>query len=287
MKEFSGKTAIVTGGASGVGKCLVEVFCKQDMNVVIADIQQDAIDLAVTELSDKDFRVIGIQSDVTDLKSMENLAEKAEQSFGNIHILCNNAGIGLKESGKDFWEHTLNSWRWAFEVNSLGIVNGCRAILPKMLAHGKEGHLVNTSSGNGGLSSLPNSPIYAASKAAATSMSEVLHYQLDRMNSRIHAHVLFPGPHLVNTNLLDAARNRPEDLRDGDEDQGYKSFAELSEATGLAFDLTEPEEVAEFCFECIKKDQFWMIPESDKQDARIRERAESMLSRTNPIPSEL
>jgi len=287
MKEFSGKTAIVTGGASGVGKCLVEVFAKQGMNVVIADIQQDAIDLAVTELSGKDLKVVGIQADVTSLDSMANLADKAEQIFGNIHVLCNNAGIGLKESGKDFWEHTLNSWRWAFEVNSLGIVNGCQAILPKMLAHGEEGHVVNTSSGNGGLSSLPNSPIYAASKAAATSMSEVLHYQLDRMNSPIHAHVLFPGPHLVNTNLLDAARNRPEDLLDGDEGEGYKSFAELSEATGLAFDLTEPEEVAEFCFECMKKDQFWMIPESDKQDARIRERAQSMLSRTNPSPPEL
>jgi len=107
------------------------------------------------------------------------------------------------------------------------------------------------------------------------------------MNSPIHAHVLFPGPHLVNTNLLDAARNRPEDLLDGDEGEGYKSFAELSEATGLAFDLTEPEEVAEFCFECMKKDQFWMIPESDKQDARISERAQSMLSRTNPSPPEL
>jgi NAD(P)-dependent dehydrogenase (short-subunit alcohol dehydrogenase family) len=287
MKEFSGKTAIVTGGASGVGKCLVEVFAKQGMNVVIADIQQDAIDLAVTELSGKGLKVVGIQADVTSLDSMANLADKAEQVFGNIHVLCNNAGIGLKESGRDFWEHTLNSWRWAFEVNSLGIVNGCQAILPKMLAHGEEGHVVNTSSGNGGLSSLPNSPIYAASKAAATSMSEVLHYQLDRMNSPIHAHVLFPGPHLVNTNLLDAARNRPEDLLDGDEGEGYKSFAELSEATGLAFDLTEPEEVAEFCFECMKKDQFWMIPESDKQDARIRERAQSMLSRTNPSPPEL
>ena len=221
MKEFSGKTAIVTGGASGVGKCLVEVFAKQGMNVVIADIQQDAIDLAVTELSGKGLKVVGIQADVTSLDSMANLADKAEQVFGNIHVLCNNAGIGLKESGRDFWEHTLNSWRWAFEVNSLGIVNGCQAILPKMLAHGEEGHVVNTSSGNGGLSSLPNSPIYAASKAAATSMSEVLHYQLDRMNSPIHAHVLFPGPHLVNTNLLDAARNRPEDLLDGDEGEGY------------------------------------------------------------------
>lgn len=283
MKEFSGKTAIVTGGASGVGRCLCEVFGKAGMNVVIADIQQEAIDTTTAELASKGYKVVGVQADVTNYESMENLADKAEAAFGNVHILCNNAGVGIKESGKDFWEHSLKSWRFAVEVNSMGIVNGTKAILPRMLAHGEEGHIVNTSSGNGGISSFPNSPIYAASKAMVTSMSEVLHYQLDRNQSAIHAHVLFPGPHLVNTNLLDSNRNRPAELRDDDDMADHKNFKELSEATGIEFTLTEPEEVAEFCFECLQKNQFWMMPESEKQDERIRQRAESMLSRTNPV----
>jgi len=285
MKDFKGKTAVVTGGASGVGRAMCELFAFQGMNVVMADIELHALDTSASALREKGFNILGVKADVTSSESMQRLAEKSVAKFGNIHILCNNAGIGLKEAGKNFWEHAPNDWRWAFEVNSLGITNGIRAFVPGMLEHGEEGHVVNTSSGNGGLSSFPNSPIYAASKAAVTSMSEVLHYQFTSLGCALRAHVLFPGPNLVNTNLLAASRNRPEALKDGTESADeYKTFQELSDAIGYDLQITEPEEVAEFCLQCIKKNQFWMLADSDTQDDRIRKRAESMLSRSNPTP---
>lgn len=286
MADLSGKTAVVTGGASGVGYCLCEVFLRRGMNVVVADIEAPALEQALARLQEAGHageRMLGVKTDVTSADSVEELAERTYRHFGAVHILCNNAGVGIKEAQRRLWTLTERDWEWGYNVNVMGVVNGIRAFVPRMLAAGEPGHIVNTSSGNGGLTSLPTTPIYASSKAAVTSLTEVLHYQLLMDGSALQAHLLFPGPHLVNTNILASERNRPERLRDGEPASSYLSMQELAKSAGVDFQLTEPMEVAETCLEGIENNRFWILPASDKQDARVRERSRSILERSNPI----
>ena len=166
----------------------------------------------------------------------------------------------------------------------MGVANGIRAFVPAMLAHGEPGHVVNTSSGNGGLTSMPTTPVYAASKAAVTSLTEVLHYQFLMDRAALQAHVLFPGPHLVNTNILSAMRNRPAELRDEDAPVAYTTMRDLATASGIRnLELTEPEEVAASCLQGMRENRFWILPASTAQDARISRRTRSILDRENPV----
>lgn len=284
MLDLKGKTAVVTGGASGVGRCLVEVFLEKGMRVFAADVEQTALDAAVAELRKRyGDHVAGVRTDVTDASSVERLAENVFSATGAVHVLCNNAGVGIKEAQRRLWTLTAKDWQWGYAVNVMGVVNGIRAFVPRMLASGEPGHVVNTSSGNGGLTSLPTTPVYASSKAAVTSLTEVLHYQFLMDKVPLRAHVLFPGPHLVNTNILASERNRPAALRDGQAEDSYLSMEELARKAGVEFQLTEPSEVAETCLRGIENDQFWILPASERQDRRIRERAENILSRENPV----
>ena len=283
-ESYQGKTAVITGGASGVGRCLCELFAREGMNVVMSDIEAHALEKASGELRAQGLEVIGVQADVASPDSMAALEAASRDAFGNVHILCNNAGVGIKEAQRRMWTLTPNDWRWGFDVNVMGVANGVRAFVPNMLAHGEAGHVVNTSSGNGGLTSMPTTPIYASSKAAVTSMTEVLHYQFLMESAALQAHVLFPGPHLVNTNILSSMRNRPDHLRDDDEPVAYTSMADLAMASGLKnMPLTEPEEVAETCLAGIRAGQFWILPASKANDAQLRARTESILARANPV----
>lgn len=281
--DYHGKTAIVTGGASGVGYCLCDLFARQGMNVVMADIEAAALEAAAGRLREQGLSAIGVQADVTSPDSMADLETASREAFGDVHVLCNNAGVGIKEAQRRLWTLTPNDWQWGFGVNVMGVANGIRAFVPNMLAHGEPGHVVNTSSGNGGLTSLPATPIYAATKAAVTSMSEVLHYQFLMEGAALQAHVLFPGPHIVNTNILSSMRNRPDHLRDDDEPVAYTTMADLAKASGLEnMPLTEPEDVAETCLAGIRAGQFWILPPSKANDAQLKARTENILARANP-----
>lgn len=286
MGDLSGRTAVVTGGASGIGLCLAEVFLRRGMKVVVADIEQAALDRALESLqsmASSPEAVMAVVTDVTSAESVNHLADQAFDRYGAVHILCNNAGVGIKEAQRRLWTLTEHDWRWGFDVNVMGVVNGIRAFVPRMLGSGEAGHVVNTSSGNGGLTSLPTTPIYASSKAAVTSLTEVLHAQLLMDGARLRAHLLFPGPHLVNTNILASERNRPEALRDGTPETTYASMEELARNAGVHFKLTEPMEVAEACLAGIENDQFWILPASEAQDERVRTRTASILARSNPV----
>ena len=186
MEKFKGKTAVVTGAASGVGKELVRTFCQQGMNVVMADINQEALSAAENELKESGLTAtVTFTTDVTDSLSVEKLADFTFEKYGNTHILCNNAGVGLGEAKRRIWSLPDNDWHWGFAVNTFGVVNGIRHFVPRMLEMNEEGHIVNTSSANGGLTSLATTPIYASSKAAVTSLTEVLYYQLKQLARRI------------------------------------------------------------------------------------------------------
>ena len=280
---LEGKTAVVTGGASGVGRAMCEVFARQGMNVVMADVEVSALEVSSADLREQGLNVVGIQADVTSPDSMADLESESREQFGNVHVLCNNAGVGIKEAQRRIWTLTPNDWEWGFSVNVIGIANGIRAFVPNMLAHGEPGHVVNTSSGNGGLASMPTTPIYASTKAAVTSMTEVLHYQFLMDEANLQAHVLFPGPHVVNTNILSSMRNRPDRLRDDDEPVAYTTMADLVKSSGIKnMQLTEPEEVAETCLAGITAGQFWILPASEANDKQFKRRTDSILARSNP-----
>lgn len=282
MSYFKGKVAVVTGGASGIGRALCAALLERGAKVVMADVERTALDRGCGELA-KFGEVAGCVTDVTSPDSVDTLADFTWQRFGGCQLLFNNAGVGIKEAQRRLWTLPPRDWTWGFDVNVHGVVNGIRAFVPRMLAQGGIGHVVNTSSSNGGMAPLPTTPIYAASKAAVTSITEVLNYQLQMENSALLAHVLFPGPHLVNTQILNSERNRPEDERSG---QGYTNMRELAEKSGIAFKLTEPEDVARYCLAGVELQRFWIVPDTAPVDARFERRVQHVRQLTRPQISE-
>lgn len=281
MLDLKGKVAVITGGAGGVGFALARALAGEGAKIAIADIDQAAIDASVAELKKGGHDAIGVKTDVTKQESVDALAAAVFAKYGNVHLLFNNAGVGLGEAQRRIWTLPVKDWQWGFAVNVMGIVHGVRSFVPRMLEKGEEGMVINTSSANGGLFSLPTTPIYAATKAAVTSVTEVLHYQFLMDKAKLKAAILFPGPNVVNTRILDSNRNRPAEFSDGSDNKPhtYKSMRELVEATGLKMQLTEPEDVASFAVESVKADRFWMLPDSSAHDAAIRGRAEIIVGR--------
>ena len=193
MRDFSGKVAVVTGGASGVGRAIAAQLAGDGAKVVIADVDADSIGRTRGELASQGLTVDGMEVDVTNPDSVDALAERVFAKYGNVHLLFNNAGVGIKEAKRRIWTIPEKDWQWTYSVNVIGVTNGIRAFVPTMLERGEEGHVINTSSGNGGIASLPTTPVYASSKAAVTSLTEVLHFQFLIDDAKLQAHVLFPG----------------------------------------------------------------------------------------------
>lgn len=284
MRELAGRVAVVTGGASGVGKAMGAVFAREGMRVVLADIEKSALDATVAALASDDRAVTGVVVDVASQASVEALADQVYAAHGAVHLLCNNAGVGLGEAQRRVWTLPPEDWQWGLGVNLWGVIHGIRAFVPRMLEAGEEGRVVNTSSGNGGLHINPTTPIYSATKAAMTSLTETLHYQFLMDDAKLGASLLFPGPHLVNTRILAAARNRPAEYAGSEsEPLMYTSMEELAKSSRVAFQLTEPEEVAELALEGIRAGRFWILPESEAGDERVRARMEGILARRNPV----
>ena len=286
MKDFKNKIAVITGGASGVGKAIGERLGRAGAKIVIADIERNALDRVVAEFAGQGIEAIGHVADVTKFESVEALAEKSFSHFGAVHLLFNNAGIGAGEA-LTMWDTGLNDWAWALGVNVMGVVHGVKAFMPRLIAQNIEAHIVNTTSSNGGLVVLPNTPAYAATKAAVTAMTEALHFQLTAMQSPVKASLLFPGPHIVRTGLFNSGRNRPEDLpRDaGAMDTGIRTADDLQkmmENFGQKIEITTPEEVADQVFEDLQKDLFYILRNTEKTEAAVRNRTEWALARKNP-----
>ena len=165
MKDVAGKVVVVTGGGNGIGRAMVERLCAEGMKAVVADLVPKRVEATTTDLRDRGFEVIGVVTDVTSLESVEALRDATLDAYGAVHVVCNNAGIGSASEGQ-LWEHHVNDWRWSLDVNVMGVVNGINAFVPTMLAQNVEGHVVNTTSGNGGFTPLINSAVYATTKAA-------------------------------------------------------------------------------------------------------------------------
>ena len=282
MRETAGKVAVVTGGANGIGLAMGRHFAENGMRVMLADIQPDALDAAVKELRDGGREVAGCATDVTQLDSVEELAARTVDEFGAVHVLCNNAGIG--PGGQTMlWESEPNDWRWCIDVNIYGVAWGIKAFVPIMLAQGTEGHIVNTSSGNGGIAPMGDAAIYAMTKSAVTTMTELLYYQLKSQQTQVSCSVLYPGPNWLRTKLWDAWMTRPSRYaKTVPRTSRYPSFEEFErqmDAAGAPLEITPLEEVAKRVLDAIQADRFWINPGSDDAlDARYA----AMKSRRNP-----
>jgi NAD(P)-dependent dehydrogenase (short-subunit alcohol dehydrogenase family) len=202
MREFVGKTAFVTGGASGIGLALGRAFAEAGMNVMLADVETEALAAAVKSLHNFGPAIRGVSCDVADPLSVERAAKASYEAFGTVHVVCNNAGVA---AGGGIENISLDNWRWVLDVNLMGVLHGIRTFLPHIRAHGQGGHIVNTASMagmNGGLGFSP----YAASKFAVVAMSEGLATQLKPFG--IGVSVLCPS--FVRTRIVESGRNRPE-----------------------------------------------------------------------------
>jgi NAD(P)-dependent dehydrogenase (short-subunit alcohol dehydrogenase family) len=202
MRELAGKTAFVTGGAGGIGFALGRAFAEAGMKVMLADIETDALSAAVKSLHNSGLEVRGVLCDVADPASVDHAAKATIEAFGNVHVVCNNAGVAAA-GGID--NISLDNWRWVLDVNLMGVLHGIRAFLPHIRSHGEGGHFVNTASMagmNGGLGFSP----YTASKFAVVGMSEGLSEQLKPYG--IGVSVLCPS--FVRTRIHESGRNRPE-----------------------------------------------------------------------------
>jgi NAD(P)-dependent dehydrogenase (short-subunit alcohol dehydrogenase family) len=200
MREFRGKTAFVTGGASGIGLAMGKAFAEEGMNVMLADVEPNALDSALKDLHQYGNHVRGIACDVADPESVERAAQAAFSAFGKVHILCNNAGVA---AGGGIDTISVENWRWVVDVNLMGVMYGVRSFLPHMRGHGEGGHIVNTASMAGMVSDMGFSP-YAATKFAVVAMSEGMRPQLQPLG--IGVSVLCP--YFVRTRIGESGRNR-------------------------------------------------------------------------------
>jgi NAD(P)-dependent dehydrogenase (short-subunit alcohol dehydrogenase family) len=282
MRDIEGKTAVVTGGANGVGFAMGRHFAESGMKVMLADIQPGPLSDAVGELRAEGLDVAGCATDVTKLESVEHLARETITAFGAVHLVCNNAGIG--PGGQTLlWEYEPADWRWCVDVNVYGVAWGIKAFVPIMLAQGTEGHIVNTSSGNGGIAPMGDAPVYAMSKSAVTTLTELLYYQLKSHSKSVSCSVLYPGPNWLRTKLWEAWKTRPaEYARTVERTAPYPTLEEFEAqmaAAGTPLPITPLEEVAGLVLDAVRRDQFWINPGSDESlDARYA----SMKARRNP-----
>jgi NAD(P)-dependent dehydrogenase (short-subunit alcohol dehydrogenase family) len=279
MDDLSGKVAVVTGGASGIGRALVERFAAEGMRLVVADVEAGALDATVAALRDGGADALGVRTDVTDPASVEALADAAYAAHGAVHVLCNNAGVG--PPGGLVWETTPNDWAWTFGVNVFGVAHGIQAFVPRMLAGGEEGVVINTSSPDGPIAPLPQASVYAATKCAVTCMTECLAAQLAAEGTRVTAAVFYPsGKGLLDTGLWTSDRNRPPELaRERPRTTPVMTVAALREK---GVPVQPLDELADLVVDGIRDGRFLMVLGMDRYAVTLRERAERLAALENP-----
>tara|TARA_B100001113_G_C21061801_1_gene601549 strand:+ start:356 stop:1243 length:888 start_codon:yes stop_codon:yes gene_type:complete len=270
MKNFEGKTAVVTGAASGIGKALAYKFANEKMQVVLADVEEDALENTVKELRQYQHRVIGVKTDVLIEESIQELFSRANEEYGNIHILCNNAGIGANSGDKAIWEIEKHDWDWVMGVNYQGVLSGIQNFLPHMLEHGESGHVVTTVSLAG---LLPGAGTYGVSKHAVLALTEALNRDLLARNANISASVLCPG--FVDTNIDKSERNRPNSFGEARETLPDVGAEFLS---AMLRQGKKPDEIADIVLQAIKDNVFYILSHPAWDDM-LRSHFDNILSR--------
>lgn len=255
MQDLEGKVAFITGAASGIGLAIARSFAAAGMKVVIADIQADALERARAELKGSNADVLAIELDVTDRDAMARAADEAEAAFGNVHVLCNNAGVA---AFGPLDEATYQDWDWVLGVNLHGVINGIQTFVARIKRHGEGGHVVNTAS-IAGTVALPGLGIYNATKFAVVGISETLVQELEP--DGIGVSVLCPG--FVDTNIYDSQRNRPKALQNPDTDPGQEFLGGGEQVEQVRGSAMDPAVVGEKVLEAVRSNEFYILTHPD------------------------
>ncbi|MDT0575192.1 SDR family NAD(P)-dependent oxidoreductase [Croceicoccus sp. F390] len=283
MDSFKNKNVVITGAGSGVGRALAHRFAREGANLLLADIEEDRVKSVADQIGDA---AEGMRLDVTDRAAVFAMADMAFGRWGHVDAVFNNAGVG-GGGGATNWVTPEKAYRWAFEVNFFGPLHGLHAFLPRMVERGEEAIISATSSG-AGIVFPPMSHAYSASKAALIALWETTQHQLDMNSSLVRAALLFPGPHVVNSDLMNSQRNLQAQyddpaLRAGSGINSIESFqATMKMVIGHEVDLTEPEDFADYVHDAVLDDKFWVLPLTDKTKQAIRLRTEEMLTQSHP-----
>ena len=281
MKNLTGRVAVITGAASGFGLEAARLAARGGMKIVMADVQADALDVAVAEIRSLGAEVLPFRLDVSRAAEVDALAEATLARFGTPHFVFNNAGVG---AGGLIWEHSARDWDWVLGVNLMGVAHGVRAFTPRMLAAAAadpafEGHIVNTAS-MAGLLTAPNMGVYNVSKAGVVSMTETLHHDLSLVSTQVHAHLLCP--YFVPTGIHLSERNRPAELQDpaGRPTRSQQIAAAMSEKA-VTRGKVSAAQVAQFVFDAMADGRFYIYSHPQALDS-VRTRMEDQVSGRNP-----
>ena len=257
--NIEGSVAVVTGGANGIGKGIVKALLSRGASVVIADIEEPVLAETVKELSQ--FGPLdSFVTDVADETSVEALSEYVFDTQGKCNLLFNNAGVGSGGGGKA-WQNEPNDWKWCFSVNVFGTAHGVISFVPKMIESWEPGHVVNTSSGDGGFAPVPMASVYASSKAAVSCFTEALNHQLLSETDIMAASVFYPSGGLMNTGLFTSQRNRPEELQrvrggTGRKSMTFDEMKDLREKAGRDIKGADLDELGSFVVEATHERRF-------------------------------
>jgi NAD(P)-dependent dehydrogenase (short-subunit alcohol dehydrogenase family) len=280
MQSFHNKTAVITGGASGFGLEFARLGANLGMHLVLADVQQDALDAARAELEGKGAKVLAMRCDVSKDEQVQALADACVAKFGAPHLVFNNAGVG---SGGLIWENTLKDWEWVIGVNLMGVAHGVRIFTPLMLAAADkdasyEGHMINTAS-MAGLLNAPNMGVYNVSKHAVVSMTESLYQDLALVSTQVSCSVLCPF--FVPTGISQSHRNRPQDMRNEAKPSRSQLISQAMSEKAVGSGKVSAADVAKIVFDSIAKRQFYLYSHP-KALASVQTRLEDIMLARNP-----
>ncbi len=280
MKTLQGRTAVITGAGSGFGLELSRLAAAQGMSIVMADVQQDALDRAVAEVTALGAAVLPFRLDVAKADQVEAMGAATLARFGAPHLVFNNAGVG---AGGLIWEHTLKDWEWVIGVNLMGVAHGVRVFTPMMLAAaaadpGYEGHIVNTAS-MAGLLNAPNMGVYNVSKHAVVSMSETLYQDLRLVTNQISASVLCPF--FVPTGIHASERNRPSDMSEDRPPTRSQLIGQAMASKAVTSGKLSAADVAQYVVDAVLADRFYIYSHPQAL-ATVQTRLEDIMLQRNP-----
>ncbi|HWA12172.1 MAG TPA: SDR family oxidoreductase [Burkholderiales bacterium] len=274
MKTFQDRVAVVTGGASGLGRAMAQRFARAGMKIVLADVQADALESTRAEFERAGTPVLAVRTDVSRAADVKALADKAYKAFGAVHVLCNNAGVA---PGGTIWELSEKDWEWVLGVNVWGVIHGIREFVPRMIAQDSEGCIVNTAS-VAGLLSPPGMGSYCVSKHSVVTMTECLHQDLVAAGSKLRAAVLCPA--YVPTGIADSERNRPALLREERKKSETDRQREERLRHAVQSGRISAEQVADIVYQAVENERFYILPHQKIKPAIETRMQDILLERT-------